>query len=686
MWKKAVEFFKRILPGGRRRAKGIPVESVISQFISNNLTSLTGGTPAVEATRIGLDEFEEILRNFSAQEGTADAGYILTAFPGRDHPAFSLFYPAGFISSYLEKVQVMQNLKPGAEALNALLTGIDGGLSQLIFTSPAPEGGPASEPFEKKSIVRAIEAWRPGDTGGLLWRASGCAIYRILAGQSLFIAMLDEAADESLRALLADDSGFIAMAQSEMAGPGAAPDAGSAPVTDSIAIHSPGEFLLGRLFLSPAAFHGERNFTSVFREAAVTRQVSRLTGSAGAWFKLEIESRTGSTLINYFFPEYEAENPGGSPDIAKGAFGVLVRDAVKFLSGQTNTVPVKVSAAAAGVPGFPENAPLIVLSADVSVQNLIMPCRVVIQNTGIAPLLKNLLYPREMELLRMGSMQLLKALYLLNRALLRKNTGIIFRNAVTSASSPVLLKSGAARQILFHEFAGLLEDRDVRLILQNHLIRELEPASFGSLLCYYETVVSAEGDKQQRLVRFADSGEGRLKSFLPESYRLEWERNAQLGNITGSENEAGFIERNTEIMKGIYRAVRNGRLLLSERARYVLKTGFYGVLRKEFDRILDEAKAKNVPFAELKALPKKALQELLMHVDNRIMCLALIGRESEMDFLAGNISRRRLARLKSDFEYYNGRYRMDLIDSEDVLAAMESVRKSASELLEKPKK
>jgi hypothetical protein len=675
MLRRAIDFFKKLLPGGKR-ARGISIEQLITQVLSGNLRELLGESTPVEVSRIGLGEFEGILTGLIAAPGAAEPGHMMNACAGADHPSFRILYPKEFIAAHMDRVKNSLNPKSDTEALNALITGTDGSLSQLLLAETA------DALFEKAGILRVIEACRPDDAAALVWHASGCAIYRIESGGSFLIAMLDEARDDTLRALLAGNSAFISFVQKETGGPGTSTGDGSPAVPHSRAIHRPKEFLLGRLFLSPAAFYGERAFTSVFRESAVTRQARQLSAVPGAWFKLNMRYGTVGAKAYCFFPEPKAGKSAAIPHIEKVALAALARDAAKLLSRESALAPEKTGVEAAGVPDFPENDPVIMFTADVFVDDTCLPCRILLETGHIAPLLKNLLRPQEMELLRLGPAQLMRALQILNLSLVRKNPGMIFRHAASNASSPELLKPGLARPILFHEFAGLLEDRDIRIIIQNHLIREVPPGSFGSLFRYYESSRSSQGEPAEKLVHFADSGEERLKGFLPEKYLKEWEHHVRLGAYSGCGSEADFVERNIESMKGILRAEREGRLLLSERARHLLKTEFYGYFKKEIDRQLGEARARNMPFADLRSLPRKSLQNLLMHIDNYRLCLALIGSEHEMEFLAANMSRRRRARLKSDFEYHSARYRMGLVDVEEVLAVKEASRKSALALLE----
>ena len=483
------------------------------------------------------------------------------------------------------------------------------------------------------------------DHGALAWLLSGRRSFRLAPdGEAGAVyASVDDSTASRIERAFAEDEGYAEAVRS-WALAETAPAVGAGDPPRRLEIRAPREFVLGSLLAPLRVSCGKYILETRF--TAVAENAPRL--EAGAWVRGTCGLAGTQWSAWYFFPSARAE-------VARGLASCLFRDALRRLAGAFSVDPEKPAVVTASPPDQGSGR-FVAMSAEIHAGKLRLPLEVLVAQGALVPLIRALCDAAELAPRPGGAPRsVLPLLFSLNQSLLRRE--------LPSLRGAIVEKGARGQHFSFAAFLDLLPDRDVALLLQNHVPRALGGRSLRALLGYRAgaaTIVTPSFVDEERLLR-----------FLPQAGREAWERDA------GDEQKAGtfaeLVALNREVLAGAWRAARSRSLLLSPRALSILEDTVVPELRRDSLAKIAGMAAAGRPFAGLRELPEPRVQQVLAALPARALCLSLLGVPAERAYVEARSSRTRRSRIEEDLALLGGRFARGEIEADEVLDAMREI-------------
>jgi hypothetical protein len=537
----------------------------------------------------------------------------------------------------------------------ATVEALSGGAADfLAFSSPT-------------AFHRCLMRYEP-NTPLLPWRLSGCHAFKITApdrpGPAVF-ACIGEDAAESFEAALRDDEEAQDRLRAFL-GAEASPTPGVAAV--ALALRAPRELLLGSLFLPPRVECGKQVLETLVDSLSVAPHRKTLLELSGTWVAASVEAAlpSGPKRLRhwYFFPANEKHPTVMTVETCKAVASCLFRGALPFL-GEAFGVKIERPAVGAGMgPDAQVGAGSLIFHASVRLASD-MPVQVLVDLSTIVPLLKKHCHPQCLAAMAKATASALPLALALNEALLSTRLAVFPRAFLDPRLGEGFFP--------FSAFSDLVTDRDVALVLQNHIPHALEGRTLRRLFSFSE---------QGRVRTPHRYREERLLGLMPQLVRDAWDHFRP--DDLGSREE--LIRLNEEILAGIEKALRRNALILSPRARFILAEMVMPALRARARESLRQVVATGIPFASLRAMSRPQLQQLLGAQPTRTLCLSLVGAEQELSRVLQNVSAARAAELREDLPRAKKMIEEGSIEYEEVIRAKQEMEKAARDKMEQADK
>jgi hypothetical protein len=371
----------------------------------------------------------------------------------------------------------------------------------------------------------------------------------------------------------------------------------------------------------------------------------------------------------YFFPTADPERATRARDTFRGLAGCLFRGALSPLSG---ALGMRLESPGLALDGKPDlgRSGFLRIQARMRLAGAHVRVDAFVESATLAALLRKHCNPVALAATTGASRSALPLALGLNEELLGKSLESFPRSFLDARMG--------ADFFPFSAFADLVTDRDLALVLQNHLPRAMGGQPLRQLVAWSQPGPSTSSDGGRRIVTPLLFDEERILRFLPPQGREAWERVS--AEELGSRED--YLELNREVLARIARAAQRDLLLLSPRARGILSRMALPGIQERARRKLQEAVASGMPFAGLKRMSKPMVQRLLATQPDRAICLALIGSEGELTFVRANVSAARRARLEEDLVNARNLLSEGAIDPEEAVRARKSIEEAARRMLE----
>ena len=544
--------------------------------------------------------------------------------------------------------------------------------------------------FEAPAVFhRYFRRYGAADLPLLEWRLSGTRAFRLVTGDadgpSLFACVRDETALAFEEALRNDRQRQEALrAYLDWRGQPAAEEAPPAPASRRLALRAPREFLLGALFL-PARVECGTQVAQVMCTDLAAVPDRALADAGGVWAAAAAEAAapSGRTRLTvwYFFPASDPERASKARDTStaysttystslfRGLAGCLFRGALAPLSEALGSRLENPGLAMDAKPDL-GRAGFLRIQARVRLGGTQVRADAFVGSTVLAALLRKHCSPAALAATTGVSRSALPLAMALNEELLGKS--------LQSFPRAFLDPRMGADFFPFSAFADLVTDRDLALVVQNHLPRAMEGQPLRRLVAWSQPGPSTSPSGARRVVTPLLFEEERILRCLPPQGREAWE-GASAGELGSRED---YLELNRRVLAGIAKAAQRNVLLLSPRARGILSRMALPGIRQQARQKLQEAVTSGVPFAALRKMSRPLVQRLFATQADRAICLALVGSEGELAFVRANVSAARRARLEEDIAQVRALLADGSIDPEEAVQARKSMETAARRMLE----
>jgi len=217
--------------------------------------------------------------------------------------------------------------------------------------------------------------------------------------------------------------------------------------------------------------------------------------------------------------------------------------------------------------------------------------------------------------------------------------------------------------IPLYEFMDLLDDRDLRILMQNLLVPKYSSgiARLFNIGIPVKKDGTVPGKKSLRVLQVAYDRE-RINQMIPPIIMEEIDRKVQY--IMADE----FDSFNKEILKEITKAITVGRISISYKTRYILMHEIYDIINEEESKRLMDLRSKGIPFSNLNKLPKNRMINFVNKIGNNDLCKSVIDLDEEKAILLTCMSRSRKRQFTDDLEYFRREYVNTRITTEEIIS------------------
>jgi hypothetical protein len=642
---KILELFKKFL-GLKQPVPALPAPDkllmdIIRDALTLNLKSVAGLNIEISVTRINPETFEKHLSGITA-------AYIASSY-GRDEvPCSQFFMPSDSAHLLLEKMrQKRRDVPPDDdEALSLLLDRIEGNLFYMFLPDQTADSSP----------LRLKHQYEEADFQAVMWGISDCLIFQLEDG--IFKAWIAVPADlwNKLGDAIADKDyqwRLRSIAVTEYSGPDTSP----VNETVSIRITRPEEFLLGRFFLPGFIKLNEIVLGSVFKKISAGTDVAPV----GTFrVSLDIKADGSVYIIWYFFVVCTINTFNELAGSFDNLFKAILRDTVANIRSACpaiNITGIRYKTSPAGEPVSDS----VILHAELNINH-----KPVSTLVAVPPEFINLIALHTLEnikLLHSTPLNRVLSVLSVSRALFSKGIGS-FLNSYRGADKnlPELLSC-----MPFYQFMELISDSDLKIVAQNFIL----PAFSSSYMRLFR--IGVTDDSASGLVRrlyTVNSDWQRINRFLP---RIIVEDALAGLHWTSADR---FDELNRQTMTDLYSASDSGRLLLSARAKFILRNQFFDAMQEECRADIESLKSTGEPFVSFEKMPYNIRQLSITGVNDRDLSLFILWAGDKREALTPLLSRSRRLRIMEDVDILRKQHLKGMITPCEFLRAIRAVQES----------
>jgi|GEM_PF-6398639 len=208
--------------------------------------------------------------------------------------------------------------------------------------------------------------------------------------------------------------------------------------------------------------------------------------------------------------------------------------------------------------------------------------------------------------------------------------------------------------IPFYNFINLIDDFDLKKVVQNFLIQKYN---------HYEILkLFFIKDINGMIIEF-DFDTDRIYKFLP---KLKIEDIESIYNTFEPLDEENFKEFNKKVIKDLYVQVENNKLLLSNKALFILSKGYYEKKEKQGKNEINSIINNYRLFNKLNKIPKNDLSILLHNAGTQKLCSILLFNEEQKELILKIFSNKKQKQLNEDLDYFITNYEQGLLPVEKI--------------------
>jgi hypothetical protein len=655
----------------RQRKDGeIPgLDEIFKEILNNNLALITEESMYIGINRINLEGFERAIDKH-------EKGIIYCTFYQQEQYPFMVFLPEGYLKTMVKAFREKNRLPNTGKTLLSLVQKTAGYIPRLFYFTTVTENDTAS--YKPGFFFSLMKRYSEPDREEMLWKVSDCEIFDLSIGQEKIYFLVNKELLQKIEILLDQDSRFRRAVRNFVL-------ANSTETTEEeklprerigIKIIKQREFIIGDFFIPRNAICGGNKIISRFTEILDLRDYHDIFQMSGFWMKFGIKTEKQDYPFFYFL---ETESSDLTKPNVEKLFACFVHYNLGFFKEKLPPLSGKPYINRIDNVREEEIKKTIVLKAFVKTARLNLDCFVFIPVNFLNLMCSYLLEPWEMEYLKDKVFSGILNLLSLNQSLFRKSIRTFYQKRLIKKKDRTIRPAGGYAEgeenLLLYELINLLEDRDVKLIVQNFLSGSAQKIGNVFEYFYFLHKVRSANREGLKIASPLDFNKERVFKMLPSSILNQWRDLPRLA----SKSYYDFIRVNIKAMKTLFKEVNADRLALSYKARFLLTSEFYNCYDLMAKEKLKALIRQKIPFMDIKTVRKQKVQQLLSFFKTRQLALALIEAEEFLYNLKEYLSRRHFLDLKAEYQLVKRQFRNRSVSSEEVYQAKMSLHEKLTE-------
>ncbi len=660
-----LELIKKLLGLNEPEPAVVSPDGILAAIIKDslilNLRFVTGNQINAAVKKIEPVQFEESMKK-------SMKGYISSTCHKDEIPGSVFILCGDSVQNLHDKMKRAHSDLPSGneESVSLLLDWTEGNLFSIFL----PMNG------DNTSYFRVKREYIASDLESIFWGASDSVIYEIKSAditayllvpldiwKKLYSDVRDKKFTQKLRSIAVTEyTGF------------AEPEDNSGPL--SINILKPKEFILGRFFL-PASLKLEgTRISSIFKSISIGENFPAKNIMP---VSLDIKLNDKIYRLWYGFSDYTLDEFNRKFISFDILFKAMLRDSLSKL--KTSCPGLEIQGirfnSSAALPEDSDDP--VILKAEFKINFILVNTVIEIPYSLLQLIGEYSTNIMNINLLRDTHRNRLICALSVNSSLFSQGIST-FMNSYRGDGTAEFAGSQAIPPVLsilpFYEFIELTGYHDLKIIVQNFISPRFSTSYMRLFSIGYSREL--EGGKIETAVSTVASDISKFKKFLSASILEEphperfWTRSDQ------------FEELNLKTMLDLYSAVESDRLLLSARAKFILKNQFYEVMQNRYKYELEMLKRAGQPFAIVDGQPY-ILSDAISRVNDNSLCLALLESESSMESIFPLLTDTRKNKIIEDFEIMKKQYSSGNISAKEVVEGIYAVKKSIDTEKEKYK-
>ncbi len=618
--------------------------SIMADSLAMNLKRMTGSAMEAVVLQVKPEQFERFIE-------PVRSGYISSTFCGSDSFSSMLIIPADDAAALAGLMKIAAGKAEDSAVTGTMLDALEGNLFHLFL--------PQCDPMP--DFIRLKRKFGASEHESITWMVADSLLFSLKLGEASAGLMVPRELWDGLR-VAASDKDYAwrlrSIAVNEYI-PGNVPDDETASLPMDIA--KPAEFMLGRFFLPFRMRLDGLRISSSFN-----RVLSGATWPAADTMCVSLELKVHDEIFRlwYGFEGYTAAKFSEAAGPFDEMFRGMLRDTLASMKSFCPEMKISGVRYNSSCTAPADLSCCVMLCALLKINGAAAGTRIAVPVEFMNLIARNILPAWEIKQLKENMRSRMLCILSVNSALFARGIST-FINSCRGGDDRMPVDTSC---LPFYEFAGLIPDSDLRIVAQNFILPRFS-ADYMKLFAVGVAEESPAGQKMRRIYR-VESGIERIEAFLPQSVK---DKPGDDMNWTEAEL---FDDINRETMRALYGSVAGDRLLLSGRARFILKNQFFDAVQGEYRKQLDALLASGEPFASLEGVPYNARQLAVSRVSDRDLALALMDSGDRMLGVTPLMSRARKEKVLDEVDLARKRSREGAVAPEDIVRAIMAIKES----------
>lgn len=615
----------------------------------------------INGNRAGLSVFKTGIEELGRQLDFIESGFIASGFSVSEQPDFMVLYPLDFIGRSIEDAgnkQLFNGENESADQLRFIDITLSG-IPDFFYLQLNHDGGivPGNYYMLKMEYSRR-------DIDSFLWYASGSTVLRIEYDKRSIFAVYRKETEARIRTSIG--SSEFSKSKHGLNSPGYVSRPGDNYNNETeikLVIEKPKEFLAANYFIPLVTRFDRFRIKCIFDSMLIPDKKSELVSGRGTWLKVSIVI-SGSTY-NFFY-----QFPGLTTEEFSERFGdrdTFFKNLLKetLLNIKSGCQGIRLDSAKYFLNEKPDSgffSCCVILNGKFIVNYSTIEISVFVSGNLITLLNSLHLNQQEYNASAESKSDILKTMLSLNAESFRRGVKLFFNKYKGALPyMPVI-----TRCIPFHELIDFIDERDLRIIIQNLLVPQY--SSDIAMLFNIGINVSRNGEDEKsnaqlKVIRLPYNRE-RVEKSIPVNIKDDF------FSKTIYSPASEFEKFTIKVMEDIIKAQASDRISLSYKTMYIFKNSILKILNEEHDRRLNDLKSRGIPFARMRELPENRLINLINRIESRILCLIVLESDEGLKIILDCMSSGRRRRFLEDLEYRRGLYMNFGILPENIINAI----------------
>lgn len=614
-----ISFFKWLLKllGFKKKEKKFVynIENIIEKCILNNLMEITGKQTDITINKINFEDYKNRLKKINK-------GFICSYFDFEGITSLNLILNENFVNKYY------QDYIKYKEIDNFSYTGFfdlfAGNIPALFYIFKNIE----ENSFEIKKHFSLPKTFDAFSFDEILWDTSGFIPYQILIEDESFFILINEDSYIRLNKDLAEFEEIKNFIKSSIL---------NNQITNTLTEHEqdillfkikkPKEFIISSFFLPDILKAENIIIKSTIKKIVVQKKYLDLADKNGLWLIINLTYTQYNANIIYFFNCNDIKVFESTYCSYKEFVLAISNYVLSFHKEKMNNPNIKINLkVAAKIEKNIYDKIEYCFHSYLKINREKLDCRIYTSDNYINSLIQLFIPPWEITYIVKNLDNLIARILSLNTSFFSKNFNAVLENMFTK---DVLLGSAEIQTFPFYQYMDLINNRDLRIIIQNYLIVKFQIQDVLSLFYLKE-----ENIDENHIIEL-DFDKERFIKYLPKNTLDDF--NYKKTHIC-AKTMSDFEKINKSVMYTLFDMVMQDKIIVSDKAKFILNKLFYEFSEAKAEEELNQIIMKKIPFIHLERMSKSQIINKLNSQKTQDLALSLIKHEKYIDFVNKHIA------------------------------------------------